>query len=233
MAFTSMPSSFTGEIITRMRNDGVGATRVSERYTFWEVQNPNLDDDDENQVDSFRVTYRMGRDSFNWLVNRLSTHPEFDFKTPNNVPIYIQIATCLLRLANCHLRYRNMYVLYGVSYGSYTNFTRRNVKAIKDVLSYMIDWPINSAMVGAISAGFNKGPGVSIPDAIGAIDGKNFTIHKPTPAAYGAGFRDRKNNYTIKLTAVCDDTCRFTYIRVGDSGNNDQYKYESWKLIYF
>ncbi|KAG2193062.1 hypothetical protein INT47_012136 [Mucor saturninus] len=31
-------------------------------------------------------------------------------------------------------------------------------------------------------------------------------------------FRDRKNNYSVKLTAVCDSVLQFTYIKVGDSG---------------
>lgn len=57
-----------------------------------------------------------------------------------------------------------------------------------------------------------------LPSVVGALDGKNVVIEAPSPPSYAEQWRDRKNRFSVKLTAVCDHLCRFTYIRVGDSG---------------
>ncbi|KAG2195578.1 hypothetical protein INT47_001325 [Mucor saturninus] len=153
------------------------------RNQYGSLEHSFLNDDDENQVNSYRVTYRMGKDAFENLVNELSIHEEFNFAAPNAIPVYIQVSTALFRLANCHVGYRQAYMLLGASY-----------------------------------------------------DGKNFTIHKPSPEEFGAMFRDCKNDYSVKLTAVCDSDLRFTYITVGDSSTDgkrkikDSDKLESGKI---
>ncbi|KAI7870074.1 uncharacterized protein EV154DRAFT_530313 [Mucor mucedo] len=109
-------------------------------------------------------------------------------------------ATALFRLGNCHIGYRQ----------AYNNFTTRTLKAIEDQLD-----PIRA---NAIAVGFGSSTEDRLNGVIGAVDGKNFIIHQPSPPIVGAMFRDRKNNYSVKLTAVCNSALRFTYIKVGDSG---------------
>lgn len=219
VAITSLPMFFSGEYVERTRTvidaDGRRETR---RYHFWSLEHPFLNDDDENQVNSYRATYRMGKDAFENLVNELSNHEEFNFVAPNAIPVYIQVATALFRLANCHVGYRQAYMLLGVSYGSYNNFTRRTLKAIKGRLGHLLAWPTDPEAARAVAHGFGSDNGQRLNGVIGAVDGKNFTIHKPSPDEFGAMFRDRKNDYSVKLTAVCDSNLRFTYISVGDSG---------------
>lgn len=188
-------------------------------YHYWKITHPYLTDDD-NPRTSFRAMYRMNRTSFESLVNSLSQHPAFDLKAHNSIPVYIQVSCALWRLANSHTGYRAMHVLLGVSHGSYMNFYRRFLDAVEGVHGDLINWPMNTTRVNAIHTGFEwpHGPrGVRrLPNVIGALDGKNVIIE--ARREHPEHWRDRKGNYAMKLTAVCDNRCRFTHIRVGDSG---------------
>ncbi|KAG2193632.1 hypothetical protein INT47_007464 [Mucor saturninus] len=219
VSINNLPIFMMGEHVERTRTvistDGRCESR---RYHFWKLEHPFLNDNDKNQVSSYRASYRMGKRAFEHLVNELSAHEEFNLVASNTIPIYIQVATVLFRLANCHIGYRQAYMLLGVSSGSYNNFTTRILKAIKDQLGYLLTWPSEPARANAIAVGFGSNTGDILNGVIGAVDGKNFIIHQPSPPTVGAMFRDRKNNYSVKLTAVCDSVLRFTYIRVGDSG---------------
>lgn len=85
-----------------------------------------------------------------------------------------------------------------------------------------ISWPFNLERVQAIHAGFEwphgRRPGSTrrLPNVIGALNGKNVIIE--SPAVDPEDWRDRKGHFAMKLTAVCDNKGRFTYIRVRDSG---------------
>lgn len=220
MEITSLPFFFVGELVHRTRTViAANGERRTRRYHFWKVEHPHLTDDDENQTNSYRANYRMSKRAFVHLVNQLSNHPAFDLTAPNTIPIFIQIASTLLRLANCHIGYRLAYMHLGISAGSFRNFTVRTLEAIKGTLGHLVAWPTNPDEAREVASGFGSETGDRLNNVIGAMDGKNFKIHMPSPKEFGAFFLDRKNNYSIKLTAVCDSDLRFTYIRVGDSGN--------------
>ncbi|KAG2208998.1 hypothetical protein INT47_011138 [Mucor saturninus] len=84
----------------------------------------------------------------------------------------------------------------------------------------LIEWPKNEQRVAEIKNGFMYGEGRTVRGlpAVGALDGKNFVIESRTEHA--EDWRDRKGNFAMKLTAVCDDKSKFTYISVGDSGRS-------------
>jgi hypothetical protein len=193
-----------------------------ERIRYFEAKFNSLKDDD-NQIDSFRSTFRMDKETFEWLVCKLEEHPQLQLEAHNATPVFVQVAIALIRLANNHIGYRMAYMDWFVSYGSYTNFTRRVVKAIKGLLTETtISWPTDYDRAKDIADRFEYPLTTSnrcLPNVVGAIDGKNCVIRKPFPSLFGSFFRDRKGHYSVKITAVCDSLCRFTYIRVGDSGN--------------
>jgi hypothetical protein len=203
---------------------GTGATRdrnTHTNYHYWEIGHPFLTDDD-NPVTSFRATYRLNRSTFERLVNDLSNHEVYQFTAPNALPVYIQISCAIWRLANCHIGYRLINLGWGVSYGSYTNMTRRFITAVKDIYKNVIKWPVDEEKVREIQQGFQHPNGDigphRLPRVIGALDGKNIIIHPPSPLEHREFWRDRKGHFSVKLTAICDYKCRFTYISVGDSG---------------
>lgn len=219
--FHALPFLLTGTRSTRVRPNNNG---TFSNYHYWTITHPFLADDD-NPRTSFRAMYRMNLSSFERLVNDLSQHPAFDLLAHNSIPAYIQISCAIWRLANCHIGYRTSNMAFGVSHGSYINFFRRFLVAIEGVYGDLINWPMDQQRVEEIQTGFEwphgqeEGAIRRLPKAIGALDGKNVVIE--CPRDHPEHWRDRKGNFAMKLTAICDNKCRFTYIRVGDSGNSE------------
>jgi hypothetical protein len=132
--------------------------------------------------------------------------------------VYIQISCAIWRLANCHIGYGLINLGWGVSYGSYTNITRRFITAVKDTYKNVIKWPVDEEKVREIQQGFQHPNGDIGPHRLPRVIGKNIIIHPPSPLQHREFWRDRKGHFSVKLTAICDHKCRFTYISVGDSG---------------
>lgn len=217
----TMPTATTIPATTTIPTTATRPTNNSSfsNLQYWQITHPYLTDDD-NPHTSFRAMYRMNRASFEKLVNDLSQHPEFQFTAHNATPVYIQISAAIWRLANSHIGYKTMNVGWGVSNGSYINFFRRFLIALEGVYGRLISWPTDIAKVRRVHQAFENPPGENtsrrLPNVIGAIDGKNVIIE--TPREQPEMWRDRKNHFAMKLSAVCDGNCRFTSVRVGDSG---------------
>ena len=86
----------------------------------------------------------------------------------------------------------------------------------------VITWPINDpARAAEIANGFQeRGDTVRLDEALGAIDGKNFVIQKPS--VRGNDYVDRKGRASVNMMAVCDDEGRFMYIKLGISGTGNK-----------
>ena len=177
--FEALPFLITGRQTTRTETSAEGVTFTN--YHYWTITHPHLLDDN-NPRTSFRAMYRMDRTSFERLVNDLSSHPAFDLRAHNALPVYVQVSCAIWRLANCHLGYRTSHMAWGVSHGSYMNFFRRFLTAVEDVYVDLISWPLESDRVNAIQNGFElphgNRPGAirRLPNVIGALDGKNVVI---------------------------------------------------------
>ncbi|MGO2587356.1 MAG: transposase family protein [Streptococcus thermophilus] len=192
--------------------------RREKNLGYWTVTHPNLKDDYSTQ--SYYAHYRMRKASFDKLVNDLSEHPKFQLTAANATPTYIQVACVIWRYANCHVGFRTAEATLGISYGSYHNFSERFQEALIDIYKPILNWASTAEEFNNIKKGFE------FPDSefavrrlqhvIGAIDGKLLTIHRPK--LNSESFRDRKNNLSVNLTAVCDNKCRFRYAYIGESG---------------
>ncbi|GAA5799992.1 hypothetical protein HPULCUR_005413 [Helicostylum pulchrum] len=180
-------------------------------FQYWRITQPFLADDD-NPRTSFRAMYQMNFNSFERLVNDLSQHPVFDLRAHNSIPVYIQVSCAIWRLVNCHLGHRICHMGFGVLHGSYMNFFRRTLIAIEGVYGNLISWPVDQERVQAMQTGFEWPPASThvfthcLSNVIGALDGKNAVIE--SPRVHAEYWRDRKGNFAMKLTAVCDDKCR-------------------------
>lgn len=192
--------------------------RLPKNNGYWEYVHPNLRDG--NSTQSFLAHYRMNRGTFEKLVKALEGHPAFQLRAHNSTPTYIQVAVVLWRYANNHFRFRMFQALLGYSQGSFHNFSERFLEAMLDTFGHIIAWPSTDEEFNAVQHRFEypideEGPR-KLKGVIGAVDGKQITIHRPRKDS--ERFRDRKSNLSINLTAVCDYDLRFRYIRVGDSG---------------
>lgn len=219
--FEAMPFLITGTRTSIRVETPANSGNFSDQH-YWRIGHSRLVDDN-NPRTSFRAMYRMNRTRFEKLVNDLSDDPAFQSTAHNHTPPYIQISCAIWRLANCHIGYRTANIAFGVSHGSYINFYRRFVEALHNVYGRIITWPKDVSRIIDIHNRFEwpeggvPGEGIRrLPRVIGALDGKNVKIE--AQREHPEHWRDRKNDFSMKLTAVCDHKCRFTYIRVGDSG---------------
>ncbi|CAO3583500.1 unnamed protein product [Absidia cylindrospora] len=196
------PGLFRGSFTRRANNNG-----------YWNITHPNLNDDD-NSTNSYKAHYRVNQSTFNWLVNTLSTHSVYNTNGLQD-DVYLQIACVLWRFANSHFGYRMVSVNMGIAQGSYHNYTERFMTALYDTHRHCIRWPVgeDAARVAEGFIGDDKLPG----GVIGAIDGKLVVIHSPHGVC-SEFYRDRKNNLSLNLLAVCDSTMAFTHVNIGNPG---------------
>ncbi|XP_043483573.1 uncharacterized protein LOC122512032 [Leptopilina heterotoma] len=57
----------------------------------------------------------------------------------------------------------------------------------------------------------------NLPHCVGALDGKEFAINKPPHS--GSLYYNYKKFFSIKLLAICDAYCRFTWVDIGNYGS--------------
>lgn len=68
----------------------------------------------------------------------------------------------------------------------------------------------------AIADGFKSNS--QFPNCIGAIDGKHFQVVKPKMS--GSMYYNYKNYFSIQMLAICDLEYCFTYVDIGNYGND-------------
>ena len=174
---------------------------------------------DTSPYNSFKNHFRLTRATFDLLVAELATHPVYQSKKGDHVPVDIQIAVAIWRFANGS-SVRCLEQNLGFSQGSVANFTDRFLKAILSRTDKYIRWPRTPEEFDAVKRGFAESrddDSGQLTDCIGAIDGSLIQIVKP--ANSGSMYVDRKNHFSIGLMAICDASCRFTCISVGQSGS--------------
>ena len=208
----------------RERRRRVDRMDFTEQY--WLQKHPSLQDPtDENPFSTFafRDHYRVHRYTFNKIVDKCIGCPEYTGSIlRGRIPVEVQVATVLWRFSNCHYGYRIAETTLGVSAGSYHNFTERFLGAMMTISKSVITWPINNpARAAEIANEFQeRGDTVRLDEALGAIDGKNFVIQKPS--VRGNDYVDRKGRASVNMMAVCDDEGRFMYIKLGISGTGNK-----------
>ncbi|KAG2190529.1 hypothetical protein INT47_008411 [Mucor saturninus] len=70
VSINNLPIFMMGEHVERTRTViSADIRRESRRYHFWRLEHPFLNDNDENQVSSYRANYRMGKRAFEHLAN--------------------------------------------------------------------------------------------------------------------------------------------------------------------
>ena len=219
-------------LVRRRSNDG-----RTERQ-WWTIVHPSLTG--EPPLDSsgravrestFKEHYRVTLSTFELLVNELSETEQYAnlSERDTNWPVWKQVAVVMWRFSNTHFGYRMAKEQFGCSHGSYNNFTDRFIGAMStDIMNRVITWPTTVRRTRSIANGFAKDTQKGhrrLEKVIGAIDGKLFSIHKPSKANDGDRYADRKGGISMSLMAVCDDQKRFINILTGLPG-----KFTKWSV---
>jgi len=106
----------------------------------------------------------------------------------------------------------------GFSQGSISYFTDRFLRAVKDNLVHVVQWP-SFHQLREIAVGFaDQRAGVrSLYSVAGAIDGPHIRISRP-PDDDHVNYINRKGFWSVQLLAIVDHLERFTYISTGAPG---------------
>lgn len=211
---------------------------------WWTIVHPSLSDTpliDMNgravKESTFKEHYRITLSTFEMLVNaRRETEPYANISEEDNPwPVWKQIAIVLWRFSNTHFGYRMAKEQFGCSHGSYNVFTDRFINAMRtEIMDRVITWPTTAARTSAIANGFGRNTKKvhqRLKNVIGAIDGKLFSIHKPSASNDGNRYADRKGGISMSLMAVCNNRKRFINILAGLPGKLNEYNMH-FLLIY-
>ena len=165
--------------------------------------------------DVFRRHFRMRRDTFFMIVDRLRNYPDY---SGAEIQIERQVAVALYRLAN-GTSIRLLAQMFGISEGSVSEFTDRFLFAVAEIFKNKITWP-RGAEVERVCNGFAnsrpQGARGRLLRCIGAIDGTLIKIL--TPVDNPDRYRSRKKFCALNVLAVCDHRRRFTYVYIGPTG---------------
>lgn len=203
---------------------------------YWLQKHPSLQDptpENPHPPNSFRDHYRVNRRTFNRVVNHCMGSAAYAGSIlKDGIPVEVQVAVVFWRFANCHFGFRIAEMTLGISAGSYHHCTKRFLSAMMNLVKDVITWPVNNPTRAAnIAEGFATAPNRStrLKDVIGAIDGKNVVIQKPSER--GNEYVDRKGRPSMNMMAVCDDKGRYMYVKLGASGRtHDASQFKSSSL---
>ena len=186
-------------------------------YDYWEKVFPMLND--TSPYNSFQESLQIDKNDVRSASGGARDSSSLSEQKGDHVPVDIQIAVAIWRFANGS-SVRCLEQNLGFSQGSIANFTDRFLKAILSRSDKYIRWPRTPEEFDAVKCGFAESrddDSGQLTDCIGAIDGSLIQIVKP--ANSGSMYVDRKNHFSIGLMAICDASCRFTCISVGQSGS--------------
>lgn len=173
----------------------------------------------ENNDRKFRKVFRMNREIFYKLLEKIECHSAFQNQSTSakQTPVKYQLAIFLYRLGSKGGggSLEQVGDSVGVGVGTVLNFSRRVMRAILSLLEQYICWPskserdIHKQRVCSASTGVFAG-------CIGFVDGTFITLAY-APLKDWFYYFNRKSSYALNAMVVCNDNRRILYIRAGDT----------------
>lgn len=166
--------------------------------------------------DRFKMMLRMNRSTFYALLSKIQTNPCFNITENRQYPVAIQLAVTLFRLgaSGDAASVRKIATLFGIGDGGTIDlFTKRVFAAILSLESEYLYWPNQNEKQQIIANTFDE-----MPHCIGYIDGSEIKLAE-RPCCDPDSYYSRKQNFSIKLQAVCDNRMKIRHILVGFPGS--------------
>lgn len=166
--------------------------------------------------DRFKMMLRMERATFHALLSTIASNACFNPAENRQHPVAIQLAVVLYRLgaSGDGASIGRIAALFGVGDGGTIDImTRRIFRAILDLESEILHWPNRSEKDYIITETFHE-----MPHCIGYLDGSEVKLAE-RPSKDPDSYYSRKQNFAIKLQAVCDYQLKIRHLLVGYPGS--------------
>ena len=205
------------------------ATRGIHRHTYkkrnpkFELYLQNEDDHADALTDAeFKFHFRLTRESFWELIDRIKDHPAFkrqssDSRGPPPAPAKYQLLVLLKYYGSegnsaCS---KALGTFFGVGVGRIDNYRNNALNALLSLEEETYFWPTvneKKAIANRIKQKWY------FPNCIGLIDGTLLPLGF-RPLLHGENYLSRKRFYAIVMLVVCDDQARILYYHVGWPGS--------------
>jgi hypothetical protein len=165
----------------------------------------------------FRSMFRMDPPDFDALLSVISQHENFQNRSinPQLNPRY-QLAVFLHRLGSPGgFSQEDTSTLLHLGEGTVSLYCNRVLGAIHSWKDTYVKWP-TPAQRQETSARIAEKSANVFEDVVGFIDG-TFLVLKYAPQIDHVYYFNRKHNYALNATIVCDDTRKILWIRAGDT----------------
>jgi hypothetical protein len=164
--------------------------------------------------DEFRQAFRMNKDTFNYILNKIEAHQIFQPSGAHKQqPVWIQLLVTLERFgfdgnaSSVGKIARNM----GIGRGTVLLYTTRVIEALLSLQSQFIKWP-NVRERRKISKYFDENH--KLKGAVGIVDGTFVNLCRK-PTIDPETFWSRKQKYSMNIQVVCNQKREIIYYQVG------------------
>jgi hypothetical protein len=168
----------------------------------------------------FLRKYRVTREGFTAILNRIKDHPVFQRgrRGPEQAPVEFQLMVFLNYIgtegsgsSNATGRF-----VFHVSQGTAELFRKRVVKAICSLRGEFITWPDEAERSGIRRRILDKS---GLPFCVGMMDGTLFPLAFAPESTDAPDYFGRKHSYALSTLVVCDDQRLIRYYLSGWPGS--------------
>ena len=168
--------------------------------------------------DEFLQKYRMHRDSFNLLVDKIKDHPVFQNNSHKpQAPVAWQLMVFLFYIgkANSGASNPTLRHVFGIGRGTAETFKRRCIKAIRSLRDEAIQWPDETERLLISARIWQRYQWLN---CVAVADGTLFPLMVEPQSIDAPNYHGRKFQYSMSCLVVNDDTKRIRYYLSGFPG---------------
>ena len=168
--------------------------------------------------EEFLQKYRMHRDSFHEILEKIKGHPVFVTKNNNSqAPVEHQLMLFLFYIGMAGSGASNPNNRrFGIGRGTSDVYKRRVVKAIRSLKDSAISWPDSAERVDIAKRMLHKYDWVNL---CGIVDGTLLPLTYEPQSSDKPDYKGRKGHYSLTMMVVNDDRKRIRHYHAGFPGS--------------
>lgn len=191
-------------------------------------------DDERNRAwltdDEFLQKYRMSRENFHVLLNKIKDHEVFNSKGRRQAEVSYQLMVFLkyIGTAGSGQSNANQRHTFGIGYGTAMNYLDRVTTAVLSLVDEYYHWPDEEERKDIAQSFQEK---FDFPHCVGVADGTLFPLAFEPQSDDAPDYSGRKHAYSLSTMIICDHTKRIRHYLAGFPGSaHDNRIFKSTKL---